>query len=588
MKENLAPRRAACLPAAAAGAAALSACFGLNAPGWIALCLLLLLLRTASAAPSRREIGVFSVFAGLFGVMRVLGHSFDGTDSWGLVMKDGRSLALSLCACLSLYAAALCGCVLLNRLLQRASAAAAGARLRPSERRLLFFSAALVLFLGSLPYLLLYAPGLNIADTRDQILQFFGLPSVLGDGGALTDHHPALTTLCYGLFMRLGLRLGSADLGQLCYSLVWLTVMSAAMARLLLTLSDEGLDAGAVRALAIFWALWPVPALYAFNMCKDVSAAPFAILYAAGMIRLRRGRGGLPAPFWIRLFLCCLMLCLTRKSALPSLLFGLALLLPAARGFRLRLALSAGGAAAVCLAVQLLLLPALGVLPGETREMLSVPFQQTARTLRDSDDVTEEERAAIARVLDIESAASAYDPRLADPVKDRCNPEMTGEDLRAYLACWAKMGLRHPSSYLCAWLNLVYGYFYPSESNTIVCLTLNSPEAGPLSLTQDEGFAPLRLEWHNIVYYRLRRIPLLGSLFYADTVAWAFLFLLLALFAAGGFGAAAPFGFFLGQALVCLLSPKSGEIRYLLMVMYALPAMLGALLLEGRGGGARA
>ena len=588
MKENLALRRIACLPAAAAGAAAISAYFGLNAAGWIALCLMLLLWLAARAAPSRRELGLFSVFAALFAALRVLGLSFDGTDSWGLVMKDGRSLARALCCSLALYAAALCCCVLLQRLLERASLAAAGARLRPAERRLLFFSAALVLFLGSLPYLLLYAPGLNIADTRDQILQFFGLPSVLGDGRALTDHHPVLTTLCYGLFMRLGLGLGSANLGQLCYSLVWLSVMSLAMARLLLTLSDEGLEAGAVRALAIFWALWPVPALYAFNMCKDVSAAPFAILYAAGMIRIRRSRGGLPAPFWIRLFLCCLMLCLTRKSALPSLLFALALLLPAARGCWLRLALCAGGAAACCLAAQLLGLPALGVLPGETREMLSVPFQQTARTLRDYDDAAEEELAAIARVLDPESAAALYDPRLADPVKDRCNPEMTGEDLRAYLACWARMGLRHPSSYLCAWLNLVYGYFYPSESNTIVCLTLNSPEAGELSLTQDGGFAPVRLEWHNVLYYRLRRIPLLGALFYADTVTWAFLFLFLALLAAGGFRAAAPYGFFLGQVLICLLSPKSGEIRYLLMALYALPAMLGALLLELRGGGARA
>ena len=60
------------------------------------------------------------------------------------------------------------------------------------------------------------------------------------------------------------------------------------------------------------------------------------------------------------------------------------------------------------------------------------------------------------------------------------------------------------------------------------------------------------------------------------------------LYAAGGRGAGAPFGFFLGQLLICMLSPKSGEIRYLLMVLYALPAMLGALLLEMKGGGARA
>ena len=73
-----------------------------------------------------------------------------------------------------------------------------------------------------------------------------------------------------------------------------------------------------------------------------------------------------------------------------------------------------------------------------------------------------------------------------------------------------------------------------------------------------------------------------------DTVTWVFLFLLTALWARGGFAAAAPWGFFLGQALICLLSPKSGEIRYLLPVLYALPAMAGALMLAfGKGGAQR-
>ena len=43
--------------------------------------------------------------------------------------------------------------------------------------------------------------------------------------------------------------------------------------------------------------------------------------------------------------------------------------------------------------------------------------------------------------------------------------------------------------------------------------------------------------------------------------------------------------FFVGTLGICMLSPKSGEIRYLMPILYALPVMLGATLLpENRQG----
>ena len=135
---------------------------------------------------------------------------------------------------------------------------------------------------------------------------------------------------------------------------------------------------------------------------------------------------------------------------------------------------------------------------------------------------------------------------------------------------------------------MIYGYFYPSDSNTIFCLTLNSPDQGGLVLTQDERLSAARLELHNIFYFRLRRMPGAGCLFYVNTVSWAFLLLLCYAVLRGGLKEAAPFMFFFGTLGICLLSPKSGEIRYLMPILYALPVMLGALLLPSGKGGARA
>lgn len=91
--------------------------------------------------------------------------------------------------------------------------------------------------------------------------------------------------------------------------------------------------------------------------------------------------------------------------------------------------------------------------------------------------------------------------------KDTTNPDMTADDLAAYFGAWLSMGLRHPGVYMDAWLNMIYGYFYPSDSNTIVCLTLNSPDQGGIWLTQDSALEDKRLELYNFITYVLRRLP---------------------------------------------------------------------------------
>ena len=182
-------------------------------------------------------------------------------------------------------------------------------------------------------------------------------------------------------------------------------------------------------------------------------------------------------------------------------------------------------------------------------------------------------------------ATENYDPRLSDPVKDSTNPEMTGADLAAFMGAWLRIGLSHPAAYVEAWINQIYGYFYPSDSNTIVCLTLSSPDQGGVVLTQNPALEGARLELHNVIYFRLRRLPGISALFYVDTIVWLFLFAQLAIVLRHGLRALAPAMLFVGTLGICLLSPKSGEIRYLMPILYALPALLGLALLPAQKGG---
>ncbi len=573
-----------CAAAACACSAWLGGYFGAAWGGMASfLCCLLLFVFALSLRPQRNEGIACGLVGGAFGVLHTLGYSYDTLNSYGLVLKSMKTLVSGALCMFSLALVAACACLILVRALDRLKTLGArqgeGDR---TERKKLFALSVVMIFLGSVPYLLLYAPGLNIFDTHDQLLQFYGFPSYIGDGSALSDHHPVFLTVVYAAFMKLGLLLGDANIGQLVYSLLSMAAVSAAWAYALCALYDAGLKKKACLLIAAFVALYPVLALYAFNMCKDVSAAPFVLLYVVQMIRLHQTDGEIMRDrrFALSMFAVAFVLMLVRKPSMYALAFASLFLIVRYRGVRVRLAAALLSALALfAVGYNGVLLPALGVIPGQSREMLSIPFQMTARYLNTyPDDVTPEELESISRVLSLEAMPN-YDPRLSDPIKDTSNPDRTGAEMAAYVKTWAKMGMRHPGVYLDAWLNMVYGYFYPSNDNTIVCLTLNSPDEGGMTLRQDARLDGLRLKLHDFIYYTLRRLPGAGMLFYVNTVSWAFLFLLMYAVLRGGLRAAAPWMFFFGTLGICLLSPKSGEIRYLMPILYALPVMLGAVIL---------
>ena len=65
------------------------------------------------------------------------------------------------------------------------------------------------------------------------------------------------------------------------------------------------------------------------------------------------------------------------------------------------------------------ILPMAGVKPGGKQEMLSIPFQQTARYVKYyGNDVSNGVEKVIRKVLDYDTIGKNYDPDLSDPVKN--------------------------------------------------------------------------------------------------------------------------------------------------------------------------
>ena len=254
-------------------------------------------------------------------------------------------------------------------------------------------------------------------------------------------------------------------------------------------------------------------------------------------------------------------------------------------------------------------MPAHDITPGSKREILSIPFQQTARFVQKHDGlnsgvnpkvkddgtieeapcdglVTDEERAVIDRVLKYENLGRRYNPDKSDAVKNCFNEYASQEDIKAYFKVWAQMFKKDPECYISALVNNYYGYFYPSARDAWVYSTARSAEimAKPDNLKYFD-FHPVdskAVRWcdHLINLYRVavQRIPFISLTMSSATYVWIMIVVVVYLLRRHSWRALAIWIPLLGVLAVCLIGPCNGStyMRYLYPVIACMPFAIGA------------
>ena len=319
-----------------------------------------------------------------------------------------------------------------------------------------FIKYAAILFICWLPWLLAHLPGTFDQGTIWQAL-IWRNPEIW------YDHHPWLTTVLFGSVLDAGSSLGSQSLGLMAYSIVQSVLMASSLAFLFCYIARFDVPKVLFGVCFVLCCALPVYASFAGEMVKDslftLAWIPFAVVYVEAV----RTKGAcLRSPGRIAFFLAVILLAiLTRKTGIyliaPSLIV---LALHSLPQWRLRIAGVCAGALVLFLAWGALL-PAFGVAKGPSKELFSLPLQQTALYVaQHAEEVTEEEKAAISAVLPYDQLSGIYEIQNADNVKDSFKNPPTGE-LIDYLAVWAQMGFKGPSSYLTATLGTSTALFCP-------------------------------------------------------------------------------------------------------------------------------
>lgn len=419
--------------------------------------------------------------AGLFSCFMLLGYSYYSSNSWDLVFCNTLQIAKSGIAFIG-YFLLFWSCVvcLFHYMDQKnITARKIPGRYFDLLAKRPFGTAFFTLFIVYIPYMIYSFPGIVSSDTRVQLREAY--TALSGSGSHLRNHHPVLHTLLLRFGTWLGEQLfSSANIGLYLLSLAQSLLLFAAVAWLIRLLVEKGLSDKIVCLTMLYYVVSPRIRNYVFLLVKDAWFASFLLIYMVQLCRLLTDSFTSPKDKKKHLgilLISMLGLFFFRQDGVYLLILScLAVLLACRENRKLMGGLLAGTAAFSFLYGQVLL-PTCQVTPTNPREMFSIPFQQTARYVRDAgEDVTEEERAAIAAILDYDNLAELYNPNLSDPVKATFNKKAAPGALSDYFRAWFQMLWKHPDIYVQATMNNLYGYFYPGGYTTKVYSYENSAE----------------------------------------------------------------------------------------------------------------
>ena len=428
------------------------------------------------------------------------------------------------------------------------------------------------------PIIITYLPGSAAWDTYAMLIAWSG-------DAFWYEHHPVLPTVLWGILMDLGSNLYNANLGAVFILLLNFIIIFSCVLFTIKFCYKLWPSKALSYVIATYYAVIPIFPMYIQTLYKD--GINFALITFLTLIIARI----LTDESWLfkrknqlYLFLLLVLVALFRHTGI-YLDFFLCLILV------VYMIIKKNRQNKICLGVVVVsfltifsinkvIIPMSGIAPGKKVEMLAIPYQQTARYIKYyPNDLSKEEIAAIDSVLDINKIGNAYLPYLFDPVKNTSRSE-DPELLKQYFKAWFSMFKKHPEVYFSATIANVYGYFSFESNNKFFGNELYSYIMWPTP-NLNNGRYPVNYffdnEFRNKVTVCLndviKKIPVLGLVYYPGVYTWFFIFLFLILLRKHSYRELIVFIPSIMTLMFCLASPVNGSIRYMLPIIAGLPIL---------------
>lgn len=451
----------------------------------------------------------------------------------------------------------------------------------------------LVVFLCRLPYLISFFPCSMSWDGGAQISNFYGRE-------IFTNHHPPFVSFFYGAIAWYSQKWGCANLGMFLIPLTQTTLSAFAVAQVCVILKKMKSPYWMRWGILVYYAAFTVWCIFDVTVIKDSLYVPFALLFGVQIVYCLFFKEEFFAKKRniVLLVLYAIMMTQIRNNGIFVLLFTLPFVffvIPNRRKICMAVAV------VVMLGITALLdnfvYPAMGVISLEDKvDTYCILFQQTAKYAKEHpEDVTDEERVVLDAVFDYDELSSNYEPHLADWVKN-CLREQEGSETnptgshfaalkKDYLKVWFAQFLRHPLTYIDAFFECSYGYYYPEVGTYKEGLGFYEEERYMFTPSmsdakQIEQLAPARFLLEQLS--KLEHVPGIGMLYRCGFYAWCVIFAFVYLIIRKKYVSLIVTIPAIVNLLVCMISPVNTCIRYAFGTMCMVPVILAVMWYQGK------
>ncbi|MDO4323490.1 MAG: DUF6020 family protein [Lachnospiraceae bacterium] len=559
----------------------------------------MLILSAEKKAFEKRDRILAAIFAVGFSGTQLLCKSYEECNSWSMLLGGKfaflRAMVIILGTAVLIYYLILLSFYYLDRISPKATGE------KGAFSRKYYITASLLVLLCWIPYFILFFPGTSSTDTASQIAQFFGQPtwtrnmsSVRGDDIYLSNHFPFFTTVLIGSFVKLGVMMGKAAYGVALYVFLQMMFMAFVLTGVWFYLRWAGLSQRCLKAGLVFTAIFPLYPMDAVCVLKDVSFSVFCLIMSVLLFEIVRSRGEAlkKKSFCAALLLDTFLVILFRSQGVYIMILVALVVLVVYRRYWLQ---AAASLLLPILVFQLvwvkILLPMWNVAPSGRQEAIGILFQQTARYVSEyPEDVTEEEKEVIDKVIAYDLLAEKYNPTLTDPVKFTFRQDCTTEELLEYLKVWLSMLKRHPGTYVEAVLNNCYGFFYLGHSSGLVYKSYVNKdrwkEGSALHVELPLQTDPVE-KTVSVLPFFLQKIPVIGLLFSIGAYSWLVIYFAFNTIRKKKYSYLIPGMVTILSTGIFLICPANGNFRYVMPLIFAAPFLLGMCIFESASGAKR-
>lgn len=431
----------------------------------------------------------------------------------------------------------------------------------------------LLIFMMWIPYFLSWYPSVMTPDSINQFEQAIGIRQ-------LTNNLPIIHTLFIKLCIFISAPFGNYTTAAAVYSIIQMSIMSLIFTLTIKWLIKNSINSKIIILAIIFYALYPVNAIYGFTMWKDIIYSGLFLIFMLMTYNIIQKKDYLSnTKNFIFFILVMVLITLFRNNGLLVLMPVLLILILKLKDIRFILTKSLIILVSFSLIWYLSTNYLFKIPTTSAIDAFSVPLQQVARIyVKKNSQLTNYEKQTIQKYLNEENekVIEYYNPRLSDNVKDHFNINAYKEDKLSFIALWLRLIIKYSITGTESFLYNNYGYWYPRAQNWVISYGIIESEQdwqlknGPVE-TWLIDTTYINKIWQSIDN---RKIPIIPMFYSIGLMSWLILTMISYTIYKKEQKIFLSYIPIIIVFIHCLLSPVWAEFRYYYPIVICLPVII--------------